>query len=102
MPDIYSWDWNSYQFYTGENTMFISNLSDGDVKFSLYDTYDIYLHKVTIETTLDGNIATFDTEEISGRLEFGLDSIWLIIDESNISGVPCGAFVYTTLSYSKG
>jgi len=103
LPDIYSWNWNSYQFYPNENTLFISKLSDHAVSISLYDTFSApYRHKVSVEATLNGNIATFDTEEISGRLEFGLDSIWLIIDKSNIFSVPCGAFIYTELSFSKG
>ncbi len=103
LPDIYTWVWSSDQFYTNENTLSISNLSDRTVSISLYDTFSsLYHHKVSVEATLNGNIATFDTEEISGRLEFGLDSIWLIIDESNILGVPCGAFIYTELSFAKG
>lgn len=103
LPDIYTWEWSSFQFYTNENTLFISNLSDRAVSISLYDTcYPTYHHKVSVEATLNGNMATFDTEEISGRLEFGLDSIWLIIDESNISSVLCGTFIYTKLSYLEG
>ena len=103
LPGIYIWEWNSFQFYTNENTLFISNLSDRTVSFALYDTFcSPYQHKVSVEATLNGNISTFDSEEISGRLEFGLDSVWLIIDESNISGVPSGTFLYTEFSYSKG
>ena len=103
LPDIYSWNWNSYQFYPNENTLFISNLTDRTVSISLYDTFSSpYYHKVSVEAALNGNIATFNTDEISGRLEFGLDSVWLIVDESNILGVPCGTFIYTELSYAKG
>ena len=102
LPDIFTWEWSSFQFYTNENTLHISNLTDSAVSISLYDVYSIYHHKVSVKAALNGNIATFDTEEISGRLEFGLDSIWLIIDESNISGVPCGTFLYTKVGYSKG
>ena len=103
LPDIYSWDWSSNQFNDNENVLFISNLTDRTVSIALYDTpLGSYREKASINATLNGNIATFDTEKISGRLEFGLDSVWLIIDESNISGLPCGAFIYTELSYSKG
>ena len=103
LPDIYTWEWSSFQFYDYENTLHIYNLSDRTVSISLYDTfYTPNRHKLSVEATLNGNIATFDTEEISGRLEFGLDSIWLIIDESNISGVPRGTFIYTKVSYAKG
>ncbi len=103
LPDIYTWEWSSSQFYDYENTLHIFNLSDRTVSISLYDTfYTPYRHKLSVEATLNGNIATFDTEEISGRLEFGLHSIWLIIDESNISGVPCGTFIYTKLNYLVG
>ena len=103
LPEIDTWEWSSFQFYTNENTLFISRLSDRSVSIALYDTvYPTYQHNVSVTATLDGNIAAFDTEEISGRLEFGLDSIWLIIDESNILSVPCGTFLYTELSFSKG
>ena len=103
LPDIYTWEWSSFQFYTNENTLFISNLSDHTVSIALYDTfYTPYHRKVSVKATLNGNIAMFDTEDFSGRLEFGLDSIWLIIDESNVSGVPCGTFLYNQVSYSKG
>lgn len=103
LPDIYTWEWSSFQFHTNGNTLFISNLSDHTVSIALYDTfYPTYHHKVSVKATLNGNIATFDTEKISGRLEFGLDSIWLIIDESNVSGVPCGTFLYNQVSYAKG
>ena len=103
LPNIYTWEWSSFQFYTNENTLFISNLSDRAVSIALYDTfYPTYHHKVSVKATLYGNIATFDTEDFSGRLEFGLDSVWLIIDESNVSGVPCGTFLYNNVSYAKG
>ena len=104
LPDIYTWEWSSFQFPTDVNTLFMSNLTDRTVSISLYDTlYPLYQHNVSVEATLNGNIATFDTEEISGKLEFGLDSIWLIIDESNIPGIiPRGTFLYTKVSYSKG
>ena len=103
LPDIYTWNWNSSQFYDNENTLFISNLTDRTVSIALYDTpLGSYREKASINATLNGNIATFDTEEISGRLEFGLDIIWLIIDESNISDVPCGTFLYDKVSYAKG
>lgn len=102
MPDICSWDWSSRQFATDENAMFISMISSGTVSISLYDCYYIYQCKVSVKAMLNGNIATFETEEISGRLEFGLGSVWLIIEESDVWGVPCGAYLYTELSYSKG
>jgi hypothetical protein len=51
---------------------------------------------------LVGNTAIFETEEISGRLQFGLDSIWLTIENSNLSSVPCGTFLYTKFLYGKG
>lgn len=103
LPDIYTWEWSSFQFHTNENTLFISNLSDHTVSIALYDTfYPTYHHKVSVKATLNGNIAMFDTEDFSGKLEFGLDSIWLIIDESNVSGVPCGTFLYNQVSYAKG
>ncbi len=103
LPTFYTWDWVSSQFNPNENVLFISQLSDNTVSLSLYDTiYPKYVYKASVNATFNGNIATFETEEISGRVEFGLDSVWLIIEKTNVSGVPCGAFIYTKLSYSCG
>ena len=103
LPELYSWDCYSFQFDSNENILFISNLSDNALIVELYDaTAALYQRKVFVRATLVGNIATFEAEEISGCLQFGLDSIWLIIESSNLSSVPCGTYLYTEISYGKG
>ena len=102
LPDIYSWGCYSSQFDPDENILFISNLSDTAVSVELYDATVLYQRKVFVQAMLVGNTAIFETEEISGRLQFGLDSIWLTIENSNLSSVPCGTFLYTKFSYGKG
>ncbi len=102
LPELYSWDWSSRQFGEYENNLFISNLSDESVNLALYDTYVTYRCIISVAANMDGNIATFETENISGSLEFGSNNVWLIIDKSEILDVPCGAFLYTEINYAKG
>ena len=101
-PPIVSWDWKSSQFFNLENVLIISNISDDAVTFSLYDQYEIYHRKAVVQAELNGNIAEFNTDEIKGRIEFGLDSIWMIVEESDIEGLPCGAFLYDKMEILVG
>jgi len=101
-PSIVSWNWSSSQFFYPENVLIISNISDDTVTFSLYDQYEIYHRKALVQAELNGNIAEFNTDKIKGRIEFGLDSIWMIVEESDIEGIPCGAFLYDKMEISVG
>lgn len=105
-PTGYGFTWSSYYFEDNVNCLDIGNLSPETVKIGLcnttVNTSSIwYEHIFTATATVEGNVAYFETENISGRVEFGLDTIWLIVEESSIEGVPCGAFIYTEYSSMK-
>ena len=57
-------------------------------------------HKINyVKAIREGESAYFESETLSGRLEFGLDCIWIVINKSNIEEIPCGAYIYEYYEY---
>lgn len=52
------------------------------------------IHEANVIATIDGESAYFESEKLCGRLEFGLDCIWIVITKSEINAFPCGAYIY--------
>ena len=96
----YTWEWESEQFETHKNVLCVSLTDEGLVSIGLIDMTP-FENKANVSATLDGNVARFESPQMSGSLEFGLDCVWLVIDSSNISALPVGAYLYTEVATVK-
>ena len=103
-PYIYTWIWSNSRIW--EQFPFLLEIDAGvftenEFGFSIAKSY--YPTVVDdIVATREGDVAYFDTPKISGRIEFGCQSVWLIIEKSTVSELPCGAFLLKDLDYAKG
>ena len=91
LPEVYVWEWHKSK-YDDSSIVLISYMTDTEVNIGFYSKK--WIHEVNVTATLDGESAYFETEILSGRLEFGLDCIWIIITESKINAFPCVAYIY--------
>lgn len=103
-PDLYNWSWSNSSI--GEQFPFFLDIGAGvftETGFAFSIMTSSYRWVVGNITALrEGDVAYFDTSEISGRIEFGYQSVWLIIEKSTVAEIFCGAFLLTDIEYSKG
>ena len=91
LPDGYVWQWQKSK-YEDSSIVLINHMTDTEVYIGLY--FGKWIHITNVTATLDGEKAYFESEILSGRLEFGLDCIWIVITESKCEELPCGAYIY--------
>ena len=83
-----------------ESIIEIFSITETDVTINFCS--DSVSHKINyVKATREGESAYFELETLSGRLEFGLDCIWIVINKSNIEEIPCGAYIYEYYEYYK-
>ena len=103
-PHIYNWTWSNSHVW--QQFPFLLDIGAGiftQEKFDFWimsSSYKLVTDKVS--ATRKGEVAYFDSPEISGRIEFGYQSVWLIIEKSAIESIACDAYLLTDLEYSKG
>ena len=93
IPEIYSWMWYESK-YIDDTFVIISNTTETTVGIAFYSNPAPWTYIAGVTATRSGEKAYFESETLSGRLEFGLDCIWIVITESKSNVFPCGAYIY--------
>ena len=104
-PDIITWEWSndpqpglrSVELHIGAGSF-----TKNSFVFSLVYPNTFSSIVSNIVATREGDVAYFDTPEISGRIEFGCQSIWFIVEKSTLESVGSYAYLLTYVTYSKG
>ena len=91
LPEVYVWEWHKSK-YDDSSIVLITYMTDTEVNIGFYSGK--WIHEVNVTAALDGESAYFESETLSGRLEFGIDCIWIVINDSKIDAFPCGAYIY--------
>ena len=91
LPEVYCWEWHKDR-YDDSSIVSITYMNDNEAYIGFYSGK--WIHEANVTATRNGESLYFESEKISGRLEFGLDCIWIIITESEINSFPCGAYIY--------
>ena len=94
LPYFHTWEWSSDEH---SHVFSISNFSSEEP-----DKLSVDLGGITVVAKIDGEVATFSTNEVEGRIEFGLDSVWLVITESSTIYATCGSRLYTDVTTFYG
>ena len=79
------------------NKLTLSNVSESGFEFSftyirtylLGYTYQSYEAEIKASATADGNGYVFDNGTVSGRIEFGVNTVWVDIKESKDTNIEC-------------
>ena len=101
-PEIYSWIWYESK-YVDNTFVIISNTTETAVDIGFYsNTYPWWTCIASVTATRNGEKAYFESKTLSGRIEFGLDCIWIVITESESNVFPCGAYIYQYYETAKG
>lgn len=82
--------------------VYINHLTDESVGIGFLASASQYAGDPYVTATRNGERAYFETERISGYLEFGLDHIWIVITDSQVEAFPCGAYFFTYYVVYKG
>lgn len=93
ITDIYCWTWYENK-YIKDHFVTLCNSTESTIDISFYTNGTPLICEASFTATIDGEATYFKSEKLSGRLEFGLDSIWIVITESKIDSFPCGAYIY--------
>ena len=91
LPEVYCWEWHKDR-YDDSSIVMITYMNDNEAYIGFYSGK--WIHEANVKATRKGETAYFESEKLSGRLEFGLDCIWIIITESKMNAFPCGAYIY--------
>jgi len=91
LAEVYCWEWHKDR-YDDSSIVLITYMTDSEVNIGFYSGK--WIHEVNVTAARNGESAYFESTKLSGRLEFGLDCIWIIITESEINSFPCGAYIY--------
>ena len=100
IPEINSMHWTRPGHR--EYEVYINHLTDESVGIGFLSSASQYAADPYVTAARKGERAYFETEWISGYLEFGLDSVWIVITESQVQSFPCGAYFYTSYVVHKG
>lgn len=83
-----------------ESIIEISSITETEVEINFCS--DSVWHTIKyMKAARKGESAYFESETFSGRIEFGLDCIWIVINKSNVEEIPCGAYIYEYYEYYK-
>lgn len=104
-PDIITWEWSDDrqpEWRSVELHIGAGSFTGNGFKFSLVYPNTLSNIVSNIIATREGDVAYFDTPEISGRIEFGYQSIWLIVEKSTVESIESYSYLLTYVTYSKG
>ena len=100
ISDIYSWSWYENKYIT-DHFIALCNSTDTTIDIAFYSDGTALTCEAHFTAEITGESIYFDSDKISGRLEFGLDCIWIVISESKIDSFPCGAYIYEYYEIKK-
>ena len=93
---------NTIHWLSSGCEVYINHLTDESVGIGFLASASQYAGDPYVTATRNGERAYFETERISGYLEFGLDHIWIVITSSQVEAFPCGAYFFTYYVVYKG
>lgn len=93
LPEPYVWTWRESK-YTSSPLVTVNLMTEKEIYLGFYSSDSPWTHVANVTATRCGESAYFESETLSGRIDFGLDCLWVVITKSNSEAFPCGAYIY--------
>lgn len=93
LPSVYGWTWYESELNSNK-LLLIGRITETEVRLSLCLDTSPWTHIADVTAIRSGESAYFECDVLKGRIEFGHNCIWVVIEESNDDRFSHGAYMF--------